>query len=79
MGRGSEFGHSGSKPTALVEKAAGEGAKIIVLPEGSITGCLSQDLRVKRHVKGRPLEPPVTGKDPQPYAEEVPGAFNAAF
>ena len=32
------------KLTALVEEAAKEGAKIIVLPETSVTGYLSQDL-----------------------------------
>src|SRR5262245_55739744 len=32
------------KLTALIKEAAGEGAKIIVLPETAITGYLSQDL-----------------------------------
>src|SRR5262245_6500921 len=39
------------KLTALVKEAAGEGARIIVLPETSITGYLSQDLRTNWQLK----------------------------
>ena len=41
--------------TALVEQAAAHGAKIIVLPEASITGYLSQDLKTNWHVAGKPM------------------------
>ena len=44
------------KLTGLVEQAAKEGAKIIVLPEASVTGYLSQDLRTNWLLKGRPIE-----------------------
>src|SRR3954449_1890425 len=54
------------KLTALVEEAAKEGAKIVVLPETSITGYLSQDLKTNWHVKGMPIEPHFRGKDPAP-------------
>ncbi len=40
------------KLTALVSEAAGEGAKIIVLPEAAITGYLSQDLKTNWRTQG---------------------------
>jgi predicted amidohydrolase len=67
------------KLIALIEEAAKQGAKIIVLPEASITGYLSQDLRVNWHVKNRPIEDAFSGKDPEPYAEEVPGSSTRHF
>src|SRR5215216_2976770 len=54
------------KLTALVEQAAKNGAKIIVLPETSITGYLSQDLKTNWQLPGRPIEKPFQGKDPSP-------------
>jgi predicted amidohydrolase len=68
-----------AKLTGLVEKAAAAGAKIIVLPEASITGYLSQDLRTNWHVDGLPIEAAFTGKDPAPFAEEVPGPSTRHF
>jgi len=68
-----------NKLTALVKEASGNGAKIIVLPETSITGYLSQDLKTNWHVKGMPLEPQYTGLDPAKYAEPVPGPSTKHF
>src|SRR5437870_4832546 len=67
------------KLSGLVEEAADHGAKIIVLPETSITGYLSQDLRTNWHVKGRPLLAEFQGKDPLPFAEPVPGPSTQHF
>jgi predicted amidohydrolase len=68
-----------TKLSALVERAAKKGAKIIVLPESSITGYLSQDLHKCWHVQGRPIEPAFTGHDPRNFAEEVPGPSTRHF
>ncbi len=67
------------KLTALVTEAAGEGAKIIVLPEAAITGYLSQDLRTNWHLKDWPIEAAFQGKDPLPLAETVPGPSTRHF
>jgi predicted amidohydrolase len=67
------------KLTALVKEAAGEGAKIIVLPEAAVTGYLSQDLKTNWHLKGWPLEKRYAGKDPVPFAETVPGPSTRHF
>jgi predicted amidohydrolase len=67
------------KLTALVEEAATQGAKIIVLPETSITGYLSQDLRTNWHLTGWPLAERFVGKDPLPFAETVPGPSTNHF
>src|SRR5262249_17961145 len=49
------------------------------LPEASITGYLSQDLRTNWHLKDWPLEPAFQGKDPTPFAETVPGPSTKHF
>lgn len=67
------------KLTALIKEAAGEGAKIIVLPETAVTGYLSQDLKTNWHLKGWPIEPAFQGKDPAPHAESVPGPSTKHF
>jgi predicted amidohydrolase len=67
------------KLTALVKEAAGEGAKIIVLPEAAVTGYLSQDFKTNWHLKGWPLERAFVGKDPTPFAETVPGSATRHF
>lgn len=67
------------KLTALIKEAAGEGARIIVLPETSITGYLSQDLRTNWHLKGWPIEQAYQSKDPLPHAETVPGKSTDYF
>jgi predicted amidohydrolase len=65
--------------TRLVEQAAGEGAKIIVLPEAAISGYVSQDLRTNWHLPNRPLERMFRGRDPLPVAETVPGPSTRQF
>jgi predicted amidohydrolase len=67
------------KLTALVREAAANGAKIIVLPETSITGYLSQDLRINWHVRGRSLDAAFRGRDPAAFAEAVPGPSTNHF
>lgn len=67
------------KLTALATEAAGEGAKIIVLPETAITGYVSQDLRINWHRQGWPIEKVFAGKDPLPFAEPVPGPSTKHF
>lgn len=67
------------KLTALVTEAADNGAKIIVLPETSITGYLSQDLKTNWHIKGKPIETEFRGKDPADFAEPVPGPSTRHF
>jgi predicted amidohydrolase len=67
------------KLAALVTEAAKAGAKFVVLPETAITGYLSQDLKTNWHVKGQPIDPRFTGKDPAPYAEPVPGPSTKHF
>jgi predicted amidohydrolase len=67
------------KLTALVREAAAAGAKIIVLPETSITGYLSQDLKTNWHLRGLPLEKFFQGKDPAGFAEPVPGPSTQHF
>src|ERR1044071_2007751 len=68
-----------NKLTALIEEAAQNSARIIVLPEAAITGYLSQDLKTNWHVKDLPLEAAFAGKDPAPFAETVPGPSTAHF
>lgn len=63
----------------LATEAADHGAKFIVLPEASITGYLSQDLRTNWQLAGWPIEPYFSGKDPKGYAEPVPGPSTEAF
>jgi predicted amidohydrolase len=67
------------KLMALVEEAARNGAKIVVLPEASVTGYLSQDLGTNWHLKGWPIERAYTGRDPMPSAETVPGTSTEQF
>jgi predicted amidohydrolase len=67
------------KLTALVTEAAKAGAKIVVLPETAITGYLSQDLKTNWHIKGMPIEPRFQGKDPDGFAEAVPGPSTKHF
>lgn len=61
------------KLTKLVKEAAKNGAKIVVLPETSITGYLSQDLKTNWHLKGWPIEKQFAGKDPAAHAETMDG------
>jgi len=69
----------------LCREASANGAKIIVLPEASLTGYLSEDMKKSWHVPGRRLnKSQVTGQtfeavDPCDYAECVPGPLTKAF
>jgi predicted amidohydrolase len=67
------------KLTKLIEEAAGNGAKIVVLPEAAITGYLSQDLKTNWQIPGWPIEPVFAGKDPAGFAEPVPGPSTRHF
>ena len=68
------------KLTKLCEEAAGNGAKIIVLPEAAITGYLSQDLQTNWRLRGWPMEPAFRHSiDPMRAAELVPGASTDHF
>jgi predicted amidohydrolase len=67
------------KLTARVTEAAKAGAKIVVLPETSITGYLSQDLKTNWHVPGWPIENQFEGKNPAEFAEPVPGPSTKHF
>src|ERR1051326_3422360 len=67
------------KLTALVKEAAGHGAKIVVLPETSITGYLSQDLKTNWHIDGWPIEKNFQSLDPAKHAETVPGPSTRHF
>lgn len=68
-----------AKLMSLTEQAAKNGAKIVVLPEASITGYLSQDLRTNWRLDGWPMEKEFTGRDPAEFAESVPGPSTKAF
>ncbi len=68
-----------AKLLGLVEEAAESGAKIVVLPEASITGYLSQDLKLNWQLEGWPIEPVFTGRSPSDSAETVPGPSTDAF
>jgi predicted amidohydrolase len=67
------------KLMALVEEAASNGAKIVVLPEAAITGYLSQDLHTNWHLRGWPIDPSFTGRDPTAFAETAPGPSTQEF
>eukprot|EP00930_Biecheleria_cincta_P069882 TRINITY_DN5755_c1_g1_i1.p1 TRINITY_DN5755_c1_g1~~TRINITY_DN5755_c1_g1_i1.p1 ORF type:complete len:425 (-),score=49.22 TRINITY_DN5755_c1_g1_i1:32-1306(-) len=54
--------------TKHIRRAAEQGAKIVVLPETSVTGYLSQDLQTNWGLEGRPQSYPQS-LDPAPYAE----------
>lgn len=66
--------------TGLVQEAARQGAKVVVLPETAVTGYLSQDLKTNWHVPGRPRAPSFTeGRHPDTAAEDVTGASVSHF
>ena len=63
----------------LIREAAGDGAKIIVLPETAISGYTSADLGTTWQVGRRPLSDGLKGTPPGDTAETVPGESTAAF
>jgi predicted amidohydrolase len=65
--------------TKLIETAAAAGAKFVVLPETSISGYLSQDLKTNWHLPGWPIEKTFASKDPRPFAQTVPGPATEHF
>lgn len=66
--------------TPLIEEAAAKGAKIIVLPETSITGYLSQDLRTNWQLPHWPLDVSYwNSMDPSEFAETIPGPSTEYF
>jgi len=67
------------KLTRLCKEAALNGAKIIVLPELSVTGYLSQDNKTNWHLPDWPLHHTFKGKDPLPFAQSVPGPATDHF
>ncbi|HUU42880.1 MAG TPA: carbon-nitrogen hydrolase family protein, partial [Planctomycetota bacterium] len=67
------------KLEGLVRRAAGGGAKIVVLPETAVTGYLRFDLKVAWGLPGRALSDGLVGVDPKPFAETVPGKSTESF
>ena len=64
---------------ALVREATVGGAKIVVLPELSVTGYVAQDLSESWHIRGRRLDTIFRGRDPAQFAQPVPGATTDFF
>eukprot|EP00408_Alexandrium_pacificum_P043175 CAMPEP_0171240438 /NCGR_PEP_ID=MMETSP0790-20130122/44509_1 /TAXON_ID=2925 /ORGANISM="Alexandrium catenella, Strain OF101" /LENGTH=338 /DNA_ID=CAMNT_0011706875 /DNA_START=1 /DNA_END=1017 /DNA_ORIENTATION=- len=63
-------------------KAAEGGAQIVVLPEASVTGYLSQDLSTNWHIPGRPLAPEfkaASALNPAGFAEPRDGPSTVRF
>jgi predicted amidohydrolase len=67
------------KLTRLIEQAAANDAKFVVLPEAAVTGYLSQDLKKNWRLKNWPLEKSFVGMDPADAAETVPGPSTEHF
>lgn len=67
------------KLSELVAEAAGNGAKIIVLPEAAVTGYLSQDLKTNWQLKGWSIDREFKGNDPLSCAETIPGPSTDHF
>ena len=63
----------------LVTEAAKQGAKMVVLPETSVTGYLTWDLTTTWHVEGRPITRGLEGISPAEAAEPVPGPSTKRF
>ena len=63
----------------VVREAAGAGAKVIVLPETSVTGYMSHDLKRTWRVGQRRVTAGLTGVDVRGAAETVPGESTRFF
>jgi predicted amidohydrolase len=63
----------------LVREAAGNGAKVIVLPETSITGYMTHDIKTTWQVGDRRVTQGLAGVDPRAAAETVPGESTRFF
>ena len=57
----------------LIRQAAGQGAKVVVLPEAAITGYTSFDLNTTWQAKGRTMDTGKTGVSPASVAESADG------
>ncbi len=68
-----------AKLTELVRQAAAGGARFIVLPEMSVTGYLSQDLRRNWQRPGWPIDAPFAGVNPREFAEVFDGTSTRHF
>lgn len=64
---------------SLVREAAGQGARIVVLPETAITSYMSHDIRLTWQVGKRAITAGLTGVSPEQSAETVPGESTQAF
>jgi predicted amidohydrolase len=63
----------------LVRKAAGGGAKVIVLPETSVTGYMKHDIKTTWRVDRRKTTEGLKGISPADVAETVPGKSTRFF
>ena len=68
-----------SRLEQFVREAAGNGAKIVVLPETAITGYLSLDLKTTWQAEGREVTDGLNGISPDAVAETVPGPSTRGF
>lgn len=78
----SEFGQpeqNRQRLAPLIRQAAGQGAKIVVLPETAITGYMSHDLKKTWQTDGRKPSEGLEGVDPKDAAEAVPGPSTELF
>lgn len=64
---------------SLVREAAHNGANVIVLPETSITGYMSYDLKTTWQIEGRITTRGLNGLHPKSFAETVPGESTTRF
>jgi predicted amidohydrolase len=74
-----EIGANTRRLSKLVETAAASGAKFVVLPETSISGYVSQDMRTNWQLPGWPIEKVFASQDPRPFAQTVPGPATDHF
>lgn len=63
----------------LVREAAGNGAKIVVLPETAVTAYMSHDIRITWHVDDWQMTRGLQGVSPKDFAETVPGESTRFF
>ena len=63
----------------MVREAAGNGAKIVVLPEAAIAGYMSTDLKTTWRLAGWRTSAGLAGRSPRKVAETVPGPSTRAF
>ena len=64
---------------SLIERAAENGAQVVVLPEAAIPGYLPPDLRTTWQIDGQSITEGLSGRDPKSIAETVPGESTRFF